>query len=206
MKTEALHILEAGVDVGERYVGVCGVGVTVTEDRELVHEVAGCIWRFIRTFICTARHLVDLDFEVLLKILDLVLFAFEIVTVEIGKNEIEDGESSLSKFKRMVASVANVFFVNRFVERLERKLINACIVLNLNLFHVHVLEKPFDKCIHGPSRFLFDKTQVMPLGEVPGMSGHDVEKTALSFRVSEPCDTCEMLMRDVHRVRISVMR
>jgi hypothetical protein len=109
-----------------------------------------------------------------LKIPDLIRLAFQIIVIEMLQNKIENGEARFDEFKGVASPIANVLFLNGFINRFERELIDVAVVLERYLLEMMLLRSSFNKGMDCPSGFVLDQISELPLGEIPGVRSHDV--------------------------------
>src|SRR5580698_5471291 len=126
---------DAWVNIGQRGHSLSGASL-VEEHWELVHEVANRVGNTIRSGIGLSWHLLRPDLKVILKILDLVSFAFKVIMVRVGNDEIQASELGLDEIKRVLAAIPNVSPPDGCIHRLVCQLIDASVVLMLALFNV----------------------------------------------------------------------
>src|SRR5579862_9725545 len=133
------------VNVGQSGHSLSGASL-VEEHRKLIHKIANRVRNAIRSGIRFSRHLLRADLEMILKVLDLVGFSFEIIMVRIGNDEIQASELGLDEIKRVLAAIPNVRPPDGCVHRLVGQLIDASVVLMLALFNMRLFESPLDEC------------------------------------------------------------
>src|SRR5215469_2238427 len=112
---------------------------------------------------------------------DLLSLRFEVELVGKGQNEVQNEQASLDQLVGMAAPVTQVFAVERGVKRAGKQVVQVGVVGALHGSDVPVTERFADEAGHRVPFAGLSKFQKVPLGEVAGMGGHEVEKGGFSL-------------------------
>ena len=118
------HTSEAGIDVGQRdHRGSAGERCRYKQ-RKLIHEITNRRTASRPAFIDLAWKELLRDAQFFAEKGDLVLLGFEILGFRIGEDEIKQDQAGANVFKRMLAAIAKVAFLDLAVESPRKKLID----------------------------------------------------------------------------------
>ena len=134
-----------------------------------------------------------------------VRFGFEVFMMKVVEDKIQDQEPRTNQIVREPPAIAEIIFVDGAVNQSGVEVINGRVVPIAGGAAMPEPEKFLCESARRAAAFHVRKTEKLALGEIPGMSGNEVEELSLNAGVAIILNLREMFRWDIHKDKMSSM-